>query len=118
MTLFYLLAGIAIIYLFRKRRKAVALIPHTKLPELSQQDFADLKILLKTAYERMLYLGVLFFPLAFSNFWGRDRVSIIFFLLLIVLLFISNIAPRHKIMKLLEQNSLAAADLRKRGIKL
>jgi hypothetical protein len=117
-ALLYLLAGAAIIYLFQERRKGVALINHSQLPELSKEDFSVLKILLKTAYERMLYLGVLFLPLAFSTFRGQDKVSIIFFFLLIGLLFISNIAPRHKIMGLLERNGLSVTDLRQRGIKL
>ena len=117
-ALFYLLAGIGILYLFRERRKAVALMHHTHLPELSETDFSDLKILLKTAYERMLYLGVLFFPLAYSTFHGGDNVSSIFFLLLIALLFISNLVPRHKIMKLLKENNLSIIDLKQKGIKL
>ncbi len=117
-ALFYLMAGIGILYLFRKRRKAVALMHHTQLPELSESDFSDLKILLKTAYERMLYLGVLFFPLAYSTFHGGDKISSIFFLLLIALLFISNIVPRHKIIKLLKKNNLSIIDLKQKGIKL
>lgn len=118
MALLYLLAGAAIIYLFQERRKKVTLITHSQLPELSEEDFAGIKILLKTAYERMLYLGVLFLPLAFSTYRGQDKVSIIFFFLLIFLLFISNIPPRHKIMALLEKSDLSVADLRQRGIKL
>ncbi|NOX33255.1 MAG: hypothetical protein GXP56_05890 [Deltaproteobacteria bacterium] len=118
LALFYILAGAAIIYLFKERRKAVALINHSQLPELSIEDFKVLKILLKTAYERMLYLGVLFLPLAFSTFRGKDKISTIFFFLLIGLLFISNVPPRHKIMGLLEKNGLSTSDLRHRGIKL
>ncbi len=117
-ALFYLMAGIGILYLFRKRRKAVALMHHSQLPELSESDFSDLKILLKTAYERMLYLGVLFFPLAYSTFHGGDKISSIFFLLLIALLFISNIVPRHKIIKLLKKNNLSIIDLKQKRIKL
>jgi len=118
MALLYLVAAAAIIYLFQERRKKVALLTPSQLPELSEKDFAGLKILLKTAYERMLYLGVLFLPLAFSTYQGHDKVSIIFFFLLIGLLFISNILPRHKIMGLLERNDLSMADLRQRGINL
>ncbi len=117
-ALFYFAVGCSFIYFFQKRRKGVASIGNDLLPELSNKDLKDLKILLKTAYERMLYLGVLFIPLAFSTFQGGDRVSSIFFLLLIGLLFISNIMPRHKIVKLLENNGLSLNVLQERGIKL
>ncbi|GEM_PF-974859 len=117
-ALFYLAAGCVTIYLFWKRRKSVASIDNNLLPELPGQDLKDLKILLKTAYERMLYLGVLFFPMSFASFNGQDRIDTIFFILLICLLFISNIMPRHKIVKLLKDNGLSPDELRQRGIDL
>ena len=80
--------------------------------------FAELKALLKTAYERMLYMGVLFFPLAWATYRGGGAVSRLFFLALIVLLFISNIPPRHKVMRLLERYGLSIKQLRESGIWL
>jgi hypothetical protein len=61
---------------------------------------------------------VLFFPLAYAHYRKSDQVSILFFMLLMGLLFISNIPPRHKIMRLLEANNLSAKDLARRGIRL
>jgi len=117
-ALLYLLTGAAVIYLFQVRRRGLTLLKHTLVPELSDGDFKTLTTLLKTAYERMLYMGVLFLPLAFSSFRGGDRTGTIFFLLLIGLLFLSNIGPRHKIMRLLEKNGLTVNDLKERGITL
>jgi len=114
----YLLAGAAIIYLFKKRRQTAGKLSHDQFPELSKEDFNNLKILLKTAYERMLYLGVLFFPLSFSTFHSQDRISTLFFLILIGLMLISNIIPRHRIMRLLEDNTLSIKILKQRGIRL
>ncbi len=117
-AILYLLIGAAVIYLFRERRKGLSRLSHNQLPELSNNDFADLIILLKTAYERMLYLGVLFIPLAYTTFRGADKISTIFFLLLIGILFLYNIGPRQKIMRLLERNGLSIQDLRQRGFRL
>ena len=117
-TILYLLIGVALLYLFKKRREGVARLSSSQLPELSEDDFNTLKVLLKTAYERMLYLAVLFFPLAFFNGRGDDRIGVIFFLLLIALLFLSNIPPRHKIIGLLTRNGLSVRILEQRGIKL
>lgn len=117
-AILYAMVGLAVIYLFKNRRKTAGSLDHASLPELSDQDFHDLKILMKTAYERMLYLGVLFFPLAYSTFRGPDQTGTVFFLILIGLLFISNIPPRHKIMRLLERNHISTAELTQRGIRI
>ncbi|BCL62161.1 hypothetical protein DGMP_28540 [Desulfomarina profundi] len=117
-ALLYFLTGASIMYLFRVRRRTLSLLDHSRLPELTEEDFATLRLLLKTAYERMLYMGVLFIPLAFSTLWGDGTFSTLFFLLLIGLLFLSNIGPRQKIMHLLENNDLSMSDLRKRGFTL
>ncbi len=117
-ALLYLMTGAAVVYLFQERRKGLARLRHEQIQELSEEDFASLILLLKTAYERMLYLGVLFFPLGLSTLQGGNRVSTLFFLLLIILLFLSNLGPRHKVMALLEQSGLHPRDLRARGIRL
>lgn len=65
----------------------------------------------------MFYLGVLFFSLAVSSMPGGSTVSVIFFMVLIVLLFLTNIPPRHKIMKLLEENGISVQELKHRGIR-
>jgi hypothetical protein len=116
--LIYLVTGLAIIYLFQERRKGLGTISRDKVPEIEERDFSDLIILLKTAYERMLYLGVLFLPLAWTGFTGGSRISTVFFLLLIGLLFLSNIGPRNKIMRLLDKYDLSLQDLKQRGITL
>ncbi|PIE55894.1 MAG: hypothetical protein CSA34_07040 [Desulfobulbus propionicus] len=117
-VLIFFLAGAAIVYLFQVRRSRVKSLSPEDLPELSKDDFSRLIVLLKTAYERMLYMGVLFFPLALSTLQRENRMSTLFFLLLIFLLFLSNIPPRHKIMQLLEGHNLTTGDLKQRGIHL
>lgn len=117
-ALIYLLAGAAIIYLFQVRRRALSEFSREQFPGLDEETFAELRILLKTAYERMLYMGVLFFPLAFSSWHEDSFVSTLFFMALIVLLFISNIPPRHKILRLLEKTGLSIKELQDNGIRL
>ena len=114
----YLLVGAAIIYLFQQRRSQLASLTPDKVPELDEEGLAELRLLMKTAYERMLYMGVLFLPLAISTMRGSSNVSRLFFLLLIGLLFLSNIPPRNKIIRLLERYNLTVPDLQDRGIKV
>lgn len=117
-ALLYLLVGMAVVYLFQVRRKQLGELKVEQFPGLDQEGFAELRILLKTAYERMLYMGVLFFPLAYVSCRGGDMVSKLFFPTLIFLLFLSNIPPRNKIMRLLERYGLSIKELRKQGIRL
>jgi len=116
--LIYLLIGASLIYLFQMRRKQLSRLDRNHFPGLDDAAFAELILLLKTAYERTLYLGVLFLPLAFSAFNGGNRISSLFFLILIILIFISNIPPRNKIMRLLEENGISYDSLKDRGIRL
>lgn len=117
-ALIYMLAGAAIIYLFQVRRRALSELRRESFPGLDDEGFAELKVLLKTAYERMLYMGVLFFPLAVSAFRGGSSFSSLFFIILIIFLFLSNIPPRHKIMHLLEKHGLSIKELQELGIRL
>lgn len=87
-------------------------------PGIDEEGFHELTLLLKTAYERMLYMGVAFFPLAYTSSVNGAFVSKVFFLALILLLFISNIPPRNKIMRLLDRYDLSMEELRERGIRL
>lgn len=116
--LLFFMTGAAIIYLFQVRRKQLVNLEREQLAEIELEDFDQLKLLLKTAYERMLYTGVLFLPLAFSSIHDGSQVSKLFFLVLIALLFLSNIPPRNRIIRLLDHYGLSVKDLRDRGIKI
>lgn len=117
-SILYALAGTAIVYLFQQRRQQLSRINKEMFPEFSEEQYQQLITLLKTAYERTLYLGVLFFPLAWAARPDGATVTQYFFLSLIALLFLSNIIPRNKIMKLLAAHDLKPKDLRERGIVL
>lgn len=114
----YFIVGLAIIYLFQIRRKSLSALRREDFREMEEADFEELKVLLKTAYERMLYLGVVFFPLAYTSFVNGANISKLVFLVLIALLFLSNIPPRNKIMRLLERYELSMSFLRDRNIRL
>ncbi len=117
-SIIYTLTGMAIIYLFQQRRKQLSTICQDDFPELASEDYRQLIHLLKTAYERTLYLGVLFFPLAWSARPGGEKITQLFFFSLIILLFLSNIFPRNAIMRLLERYSLNRECLKERGVIL
>jgi len=117
-ALLYLTAGASIIYLFQVRRRELGRLSREQLAEMDAEGFSELCLLLKTAYERMLYMGVLFIPLAWSSWHGGPVAGRAFFLILIALLFISNIPPRHGIIRLLERHGLSIADLRRKGIRV
>jgi len=114
----YLLCGAATVYLFQDRRKGLSSVTSDRMPELDDEVFDTLRNLLKTAYERILYLGVSFLLLAFVTLKGSEPGERIFFVSLLVILFLYNIPPRHKIMKLLSRYGVDYKDLKKRGIRL
>lgn len=114
----YIIIGLTIIYLFIDRRKRLSALTPEQLPGLDHETYKELIQLLKTIYERMLYLGVSFFPLALTSFRGSQNEAKFAFLLLILLLFVSNIFPRNKVMKFLYANKIFLDDLKKKGIKL
>ncbi len=117
-AILYALVAAAIIYLFSVRRRKLTDFTRAQFPELDGPGFEDLRLLLKTAYERMLYLGVSFVPLAVATYHESGTQSKIFFLILIIFLFISNIGPRHKIIELLDTYALSLQDLKARGVVL
>ena len=114
----YFFAGLAIIYLFQTRRSKLSELSIEDFPEIDEEGYRELVILLKTAYERMLYTGVAFFPLAYTSYVDGAMISKLVFIALIILLFFSNISPRNKIMRLLERYDLTIALLRERDIRL
>lgn len=117
-SIIFAMTGCAIILLFQQKRSQLSKLENSDFAELDAEDFAELKQLLKTAYERTLYTGVLFLPLAFSSRDEGNRASQIFFLVLIGLLFVSNIFPRNKVMRLLESKGLTMDILKERGVRL
>ncbi len=117
-SIIYALTGAAIIYLFQQRRRQLSAISSDDFPELDEENYHQLIQLLKTAYERTLYMGVLFFPLAWAARPGGEKITQYFFFSLIALLFLSNIFPRNAVMRLLEKNSLGRETLKQRGITL
>lgn len=118
MPVFYALIGAAVVYLFQVRRMAMRRLRADDFPELSSSSFEEFVLLLKTAYERTLYLGVLFFPLAWTTRAGGEKVMQLFFLVLIALMLVANIIPRNRIMRLLEKNGLSMKTLKERGVHL
>ncbi len=117
-SIIYTLTGAAIVYLFQQRRQQLSKIEPKTFPELDEKGYNELVQLLKTAYERTLYMGVLFFPLAWSARPHGEKITQYFFFSLIVLLFFSNIFPRNAIMRLLEEYTLDRKSLKERGVIL
>jgi len=114
----YLVLGIGLVSLFRLRRAQLRRLRPEDLDGLPDEAFAELLVLLKTAYDRTLYMGVLFFPLGGFTLAGPDPVSRLFFLALIFFLFLANIPPRHRAVRLLEAHRLGLDDLHRLGIRL
>ncbi|WP_457572445.1 hypothetical protein [Desulfovulcanus sp.] len=116
--LIYLFVGIATIFLFVDKRKKLPNLTHELVPELSEEDFQQLKINLKMAYERILFLGVSFLLLAFFNFHNSGQEVKTFFIILLVFIFFYNIPPRNRVMRILNNNNLNQKILQERGFRL
>ncbi len=114
----YAIAGLAIIVLFRKKHKSLSHLKMSDIPELPEKAFLQFKELLNTAYERLLYLGIAFLLLSYAALFGRGYNTKIVFIIFIIGLFIYNIPPRNKIMKLLDYYDIDYRELKKRSIRL
>jgi coenzyme F420-reducing hydrogenase beta subunit len=114
-VLIYLVAGVAIVALYYRRKKVLDSLDEGAIPELDKTEFLKLRSLLATSYERTLYLGVSFFFLAYAS--ARQNEVKLFAIILVVGIFVYNIFPRHKIMKLLTSSGVDPKSLKERGLR-
>lgn len=112
----YLVAGIAILAFYYVRSKNLQTLTPEALPELDKAEFQEFKSLLATCYERTLYLGVSFLFLAYTA--ARSSQIKVFAILLTIGVFIYNIPPRHKAMKVLSSAGIDVKSLKQRGFNL
>lgn len=111
----YLVAGVSIMVLYYIRKKGFDLLKPEVLPELDKSAFLDLKSVLASAYDRTLYLGVSFLFLAYTEATSSEIK--LFAIILTVSLFIANIFPRHKAMKILTAAGVDISTLKERGVR-
>lgn len=114
----HLFAGIVMTGLYMSRERGLRRVDQRTGPELDPASFAQLKNLLRTAYQRTMYLAVSFFHLAFVTILNRTVQARWFGLILAVSLFFYNIPPRNKAMRLFTAVGLDWKELDRRGIKL
>lgn len=114
-VLIYLIAAVAIIALFYVRQKGLEAFMPESVPELDKKTVLELRSLLQTSYERTLYLGVSFLFLAYAT--ARASEIKAFAVLLTLGLFIYNIPPRHKAMRIINSSGLELGEMKKRGIR-
>ena len=117
-ALIYFITGFAAIYLFQDRRKRVTSLAKEHFPQLNEDEFLHLKKLLKTAYERILYLAIPLLMLGVTNLRASTKEAKLFFLVLLILLFFYNIPPRNKIMQFFEEKGIDYRELKAKGFKL
>ncbi len=115
-VLIYLMTAVAIMALFYVRRRGLEALRPESVPELDKTTVLELRNLLRTAYERTLYLGVSFLFLAYAA--ARSSGIKAFAVLLTLGLFIYNIPPRHKAMRIINSSGLDLGEMKKRGIRL
>lgn len=117
-TIIYLLAGIIIIGLYIKRQKKWEKLNEDVIPEIDKKVFYELKGLLKISYQRGLYLGFSFLYLAYVTFMRGMPQAKMFAIILTLGLFLYNIPPRNKVMKILTATEIDVKTLSQRGMKL
>ncbi len=88
-----------------------------QFPQLDENEFAQLKKLLKSASERILYLSIPLLMLGVTNLRASAKEAKLFFLVLLVLLFLYNIPPRNKIMHMFEKKGINYKELKAKGFK-
>ena len=114
----YLVGSIILIGMYFTRKKSLSSFRPENLSELDWAARSELKRLLESAYERLLFLGLGLLILASVCFSGLDAGLKAFFLFLVFVLFFANIPPRHKLMKILLVNGISLKRIREAGLKL
>ncbi|NOZ68705.1 MAG: hypothetical protein GXP46_05565 [Deferribacteres bacterium] len=113
----YLFTGVVIFLIYAVRKRGLSGIgPHT-IPELDQESFTALKKLLDTAYERTLYLGTAFLFLAYVTLSGWGFETKFLFIAATIGIFLYNVPPRNRVMKLLMFNGVSWKAVKERGIR-
>jgi hypothetical protein len=110
----YLVAGVVILVLYNTRRKGLNALRPESVPEIEKATFLELTRLLATCYERTLYLGVSVLFLAYATARSNDVKA--FGVLITLALFIYNIPPRNKAMRVLDSAGVSLQSLKERGI--
>lgn len=114
----YLFTGLIIILLYLIKKKEIPGLSHDIIPELDKETFLDFKRLLETSYERTLYLGVAFLFLAYVTFSNLSFDIKAFCILAVIGLFIYNIPPRNRTMKILVSSGISLKTIKSRGVRL
>ena len=116
--LIYLAGAAALLGLYFHRKRRLPRLTPQSLPELEPPQIDELKRLLATAYERMLFLGLGLLVLAAVTFSAGGADLKIFFMFLSLALFIANFPPRQKAMKLLLNSGISLQQIKKTGVSL
>lgn len=114
----YLAGSVVLLAMYHTRRKRLSRLCRQSFPELDAPAFSELKQLLESCYERMLFLGIGLLVLASVSLSGLSAGLKAFFLVMVFVLFFASIVPRHKVMKILVANGISLRQIKDTGIKL
>jgi hypothetical protein len=114
----YLLTGFILIFLYIIKKKGISRMNPDMISELDEEAFFNLKSLLEASYNRTLYLGIAFLFLAYTTLTnsGLDIKALCIFA--IIGLFVYNIPPRNKAMKILISSGISLKTLKSKGVRL
>jgi hypothetical protein len=114
----YLAGSAVLLAMYQTRRNRLSRFCRQNFPELDGPTFSELKQLLESCYERMLFLGIGLLVLASVSLSGLSAGLKAFFLVVVFVLFFANIAPRHRLMKMLLAKGISPEKVREVGVKL
>ncbi|MEJ2660715.1 MAG: hypothetical protein P8Z73_08335 [Desulfobacteraceae bacterium] len=114
----YLAAGLILLALYWRRKKSYARLQADLLPHLSTAEFAALKTARHQSIERMLFLALAFLFLSSVIFADWHEDFRLFAVLVVAIVFCLNIAPRHRLGKIVYNAGIEPAELKRHGIRL
>ena len=114
----YLAGSMVLLAMYHTRRKRLSRFCRESFPELDAPAFSELKQLLESCYERMLFLGIGLLVLASVSLTGLSAGLKAFFLVMVFVLFFANVAPRHRLMKMLLAKGIRPEKMKATGVKL
>ncbi len=113
-----MIAGLGLLVLHRSRKENLRKLRREQFPELDPPAFFELLKELNTAYERLLYLAWAFLATAGIGITRQPFTLKLLGYGTILFLFLSNLIPRNRIMRILHAHEIHRTTLLERGIRL
>ncbi len=114
----YLVGSAVLLAMHYSRRRCLSRFSRENFTELDGSTFSELRDLLESSCERLLFLGVSLLVLASISICGMNPGLEAFSLVVVFALFFACVAPRHRFLRQLMAAGVDLQRVRQAGVKL